>query len=179
MKAKLMKNGTTTYVLVKDGKVVGNMENLSLKNCQAIERGYDLDEHIAFEIQAYIAEKHNQDECTGFMDGYEVGFQKALEIRGDKKFSEEELKQSMWDLGDALFNNCQNEIKEDEPQKYIDFIIQSLQQTEWDVEIVMEFNPINHASGLQPTGNELMDISISQNYKPKLDTDGCLILKPI
>lgn len=62
---------------------------------------------------------------------------KALEDNKDKKYTEEDLRKALWDLGDVLFNNNQNGIKEGEPQMYINNIIQSLQpKTHWEVEIV-------------------------------------------
>jgi antitoxin component YwqK of YwqJK toxin-antitoxin module len=44
-------------------------------------------------------------------------------------------------------------------------IIQSLQQTEWDVEIAMEYQ------GFEEDGK------LRETYLPKLDENGCLILK--
>jgi hypothetical protein len=53
------------------------------------------------------------------------------------------------------------------------------QPKEIEVEIEMELHPVNHASGLELTGNEFIDFAILENYKPKLDENGCLILKKI
>jgi hypothetical protein len=39
-------------------------------------------------------------------------------------YNEEEVRQMLWDLGDVLFNNNQNGIKEGEPEKYIEVIIE-------------------------------------------------------
>lgn len=176
MKAKLIKRedgyelltqgflkGSTNHELIDSLNVEeGNIRyKLSIKNCQAIERGYDLDELAYSNVPNGTYETSYID--LG-LDIYKEGFQKAIELMGDKKFSEDELRQSMWDLGDALFNNCQNGIEEEEPQKYIDIIIQSLQQTEWDVEVEMVKEHIG-----------------SGCYKkyPKSDDEGCLILKKI
>ena len=69
---------TTDKVLLKEYD--GYMKKLSLKNCQAIENGYDLDE---------LAEKrfgkslHHASSRHSFKEG----FQKAVEILGDKKFN--------------------------------------------------------------------------------------------
>lgn len=94
MKAKLIKREDGLYSLYdENGKLIYG--KLSIKNCQAIERGYDLD--------------------------------------------------------DSLSN------------------FQSLQQTEWDVEIEMEFVEE------EQTGTHL----VWGRTTPKLDADGCLILKKI
>ena len=82
--------------------------------------------------------------------GFIKGFQKALEILGDKKFSEEDMKNAIY-------------IAWDDDNLATTDIIQLLQQTEWDVEIEQE----------------LIQSSIEGEaiWKIKLDTDGCLILK--
>jgi len=46
------------------------------------------------------------------------------EQQDKNKYSEEEVRQMLWDLGDVLFNNNQNGIKEGEPKKYIEEIIE-------------------------------------------------------
>ena len=80
---------------------------------------------------------------------FRLGFQKALEILGDKKFSEEQLRES--------FLHVQND-------PTFDVFKQSLQQTEWDVEVVM-------VPAMSNNGN------VYYGDIPKLDENGCLILK--
>lgn len=125
---------------------------LSLKNCQAIGRSYNFDEYD--EAIAYASEFGHpspegfSDEQIGRLHGFIDGFQKALEILGDKKFSEEDMKKAIyiaWEGGDLASTH----------------IIESLQQTEWDVEIVMDV-----------CGDKVYAVP-----EPFLDTDGCLILK--
>ena len=125
---------------------------LSLKNCQAIERGYDLDElakrhHKLAYIQAY-----NPDIAPYVEADYKAGFQKCLELMGDKKFSEEDMKY------------CWNQALKFEPV-HITFgiCIQSLQQNEWEVEIEIDV-----------CGDKVYAVP-----EPKLDADGCLILKRV
>jgi hypothetical protein len=132
---------------------------LSLKNCQAIELGYDLDELV----ENFWKEEFMK---PGLIDtnSYKAGFQKALEILGNKKFSEEDIIKAikLARIKDVNPKNTSAFLTlEDE-------IIQSLQQT-WDVEIEKEFI-FDPAMG------------ISQGYysdKPKLDSEGNLILKRI
>lgn len=149
----------------------GCLNKLSLKNCQAIENGYDLDGLVD---EVYPVPENSilpiKSMNMANRRAFKAGFQKALSILSDKKFSEEDLKQSMWDLGDALYNNCQNGIKEGEPEKYIKSIIQSLQQTEWDVEIVMQEDK-------DVLVNDVREFLENLGDKPLLDADGCLILK--
>jgi hypothetical protein len=76
------------------------LHNLSLKNCEAIANGYDLDE-LAFQSSMSDVKEHSDMYRYLAMRFFKEGFQKALEILGDKKFSEEEvyslLEQSMKD----------------------------------------------------------------------------------
>ena len=128
---------------------------LSLKNCQAIERGYDLNE---------IKRK-----LFGGFDGQPDSFtiaavERTVEIMfeslGDKKFSEE-------DVRDAYFHGEKDSYtKGGQTKEMENEFIQSLQQTQWDVEIVM-------VPAMSNNGNVYYgDIS-------KLDSEGCLTLKRI
>lgn len=120
----------------------GCVNKLSHKNCEAIANGYDLDKLAKDRFGNSSHHTHNR--CS-----YKEGFQKALEILNGKKFSEEDMKKAIyiaWEGGDLASTH----------------IIESLQQqTEWDVEIVMERYP----------GLSLCAAS------PELDADGCIILK--
>ena len=165
MEGKLIKQEDGYYALYNaEGIFIsdvngGSLANrLSLKNCQAIENGYDLDE-----LAGEYANKELNVELTskagnfyGFSSSFKEGFQKALEILGDKKFSEEDVKKTLY-LKNGFDKDGFSFYKSDEE------IIQSLQQTEWNVEIEQE----------------LIQSSIEGEaiWKLKLDTDGCLILK--
>ena len=158
MEGKLIKenNGYTLFV---DGKVFGDTDGhqlksitnrLSIKNCQIIELDCDLDEEISKIVKTIVPDDRGKDIWYG--TSIAVGklcFQKALELLGDKKFSEEDMRMA--------FFHVQNEPTFDE-------FIQSLQQTEWDVEVEMVKEHIG-----------------SGCYKkyPKLDKEGCLILKKL
>ena len=129
-------------------KPKGDVLQLSLKNCQAIERGYDLDE-LADEN---VSDIHEANTDFMFKDVYreyfKEGFQKALELMGNKKYTNLDLIEAIAET----WNKKKTTIE----------IIQSLQQTEWDVEIEMWFHGTRHKKG---------------EWMPKLDADGCLILK--
>ena len=152
MNAKLIKT-EVNYILEDDkGVVIASTSlkkdglALSLKNCQAIERGYDLDE-LLDNITPKNGTIGNISERIGFVKG----FKKALEILGDKKFSEEDLR--------TAFFHVQNE-------PTFDVFKQSLKQKEWDVEVVM-------VPAMSNNGN------VYYGDIPKLDENGCLILKRI
>jgi hypothetical protein len=97
MKAKLIK--TENGYGLKDCELIAFVSSrrpehkhhkLSLKNCQAIERGYDVYE-LAKENYHKFWSVVDESEMLDHTFGYVEGFQKALEILGDKKFSEKEL----------------------------------------------------------------------------------------
>lgn len=58
-------------------------------------------------------------------EGFVEGYNKAKE---KYKFTEEDVRKALWELGDVLFNNNQNGIEENEPEEYFDGIIQDLSQ---------------------------------------------------
>jgi len=187
MKAKLIKT-EVNYILEDDkGVVIAstslNKEGLSLsiKNCQAIERGYDLDELAWEECQLW-------EHFGTAQGGYIKGFQKALELMGDKKFSEEDVMLG-WDAGVMSQSICftnyfglkrESELKSHRESYQGNLKPSALQQTEWDVEIEIqrvkdETKIVGAVKGVKGSGNKIT------TYKsvPKLDADGCLILKRI
>ena len=185
MKAKLVKTGQD-YILysesketlaISNGRMVGRV--LSPKNCESIANGYDLDgladEHCN---KLYHEGNINWDR---YRIHFKLGFQKALEILGDKKFSEEDVIKAIafgWDYEgrpkeemieihnvNLEYNNSYFE----DTQKYI----QSLQQTEWDVEIRCYLGNGDKES------DSFKDTFVTNTGTPKLDAEGCLILKRI
>ena len=146
--------------------IVGNpmlLPNLSLKNCEAIERGYDLGE-LAMGYDLY--ENIN---FVGQTRAYKAGFQKALSILGDKKFSEKDVI-SMIE-------------KSRETGLTAEYLILNNQQTEWDVVIVTK--PFVSVSLIivdfsEDTPVDVLNVKkevVEEGYA--LDEDGCLILRKI
>ena len=166
MEAKLIKKNNNYYLKHND-KIIGtidahplssiNVMKLSLKNCQEIELGYDLDE-LAKEFVDYEDSLYH----STIKNTYMHGFQKALEILGDKKFSEDDV-----NLAFVLGKN--------KDESRINKLINSrLEQTEWDVEIcnIMDCIGGNPCNGTSFECNHCTNIG-----EPKLDANGCLILK--
>ena len=176
MKAKLYKTEKENYVLVDNkGVVIASTSlkkeglSLSLKNCQSIERGYDLDE-LLDNITPKDGTTGNISERIGFVKG----FQKAMELMGDKKFSINEVVE----LCKILISNP-FETSGKTYQELTDNYIQSLQQTEWDVEIEMicPHPKDTYVCGIQYGCDE--DGCNHPDQVPYLDVDGCLILKKL
>ncbi len=185
MKGKLIKIEDKGYYNFEDHK--GNLiatsykfknpdstylKKLSLKNCESIERGYDLDE-LAYGYDLY--EKGN---FVGQMRTYKEGFNKAMELNKDKLFTVEDMINFSEFVSGKYIN--QHKFLRDKSLKgffttaEILKEYQSLKQTEWDVEIVMAC--VIGCENLILNGENSLCCG---NKKPKLDEDGCLILKKI
>jgi hypothetical protein len=125
---------------------------LSLKNCQAIELGYDLDE-LAEEWVDVNSHKwsNNNNEVGDNYGSFKSGFQKALELNSTKLFTLEDMM------------NCWNKVLTFQNHKEtLGEHLATLQQTEWDVIIKMRPASLVYISNL---------------VIEELDADGCLILK--
>jgi len=132
-------------------------KKLSLKNCQAIELGYDLEElaREACDITDPLrldSQKYKQDPY--FKIGFNKGFQKALEILGDTKYNETDLYRAF------LINSAGNNTTL--RNFFEQTVLPTFQQNEWNVEIDMWFHGTRHKKG---------------EWIPRLDDDNCLILK--
>lgn len=133
---------------------------LSLKNCETIENGYDLDELAKewFENKGCNIYSH-----YNTMPSFIEGFQKALELLGDKKFSEFLDREKELGISD---------IKTIERiQWYYNTYFDKSQQTEWDVEICCYLGNGDKES------DSFKDRIVTNTGIPKLDENGCLILK--
>ena len=159
MNAKLYKTEKENYVLVDptkgtydDGYTLGTsresqFNKLSIKNCETIERGYDLGE-LAMGYDLY--ENIN---FVGQTRAYKAGFQKALDLNNTKLYTLEDMM------------NCWNKaLTFQDHKETLGEYIQSLKQKEWDVEVEM-------VPALSNNGN------VYYGDIPKLDENGCLILK--
>ena len=184
MEAKLIKRDNDFYSLMVDGivmvKSIGMLVdyNLSLKNCQAIERGYDLDELTKQECIYPIYKDLKVSNCPINKKlverGFKAGFQKALEILGDKKFSEEDMSTILV----TFLNDIMNMKYRGNEVSIINQLLQSLQQKEWDCIVEMEkvkdeTKIIGSVKGVKGSGHKIT------TYKsvPVFDENGCLILK--
>ena len=150
-----------------ESHTVNYEHSLSLKNCQAIENGYDLDEMSKEETRKFLG--HDVPEnimlFIAHSKMFQVGFQKAIEILGDKKFTIEDMITAM----DRVWSWCEdNQDKDcatlDElEEKHIQLLHLPL---EIDVEVVMDRIPAD----LAPGGWDVF---------PKLNAEGCIILKRV
>lgn len=171
-------------------KPKGDVLQLSVKNCQAIERGFDLEElanEWVFETNGHKW-SNNDDTAGDNYASFKAGFQKALELMGDKKFSEDDVKNIFAKtLENAPSTESHTRMISDVQYRHsvmdelYDRITKLQQQTEWDVEITTEnvcarcySNDTDECWSAKECSNGKYDYS-----KPILDVDGCLILRRI
>ena len=173
MRGELRKRNDRYFLVLKDGILYNG--DLSLKNCQAIERGYDLDE---------LCENYATNPMSNFAkygdeyvakNSFGRGFQKALEILGDKRFTEEDFKLFARKYYREVRNNVSNLLYDQLADKCLKEHIQSLQQNEWEVEIIMECTQCQSYGYV----SECRDNCNKKFLQPKLDAEGCIILKRV
>jgi hypothetical protein len=180
---KLIKKADNWYNLYDGDVGIGSTHvdlqgyRLSLNNCLEIDRGYDLNKmandsrsKVSILFEGGLDEKSHR-------IGFKAGWQQAINLMADKKFSRGQLLNAMdlvwqWVNGEDYGCETLTEVQD----KYI----QSLQQTEWEVEIKMQryldgYEMVGSQKGVYGSGNRI------PIYKSatKLDENGCIILKRI
>lgn len=178
MKAKLRKDKDHYRLFVED-KQIGStgtrvsskeMYQLSFENCDEIFGVVDVwSAGLEIELDKLPYTKHlddgqyNDGQVAGFELGAEWGFNKAMELNKDKLFTIEDMIKAIEMSRDVKYVTFS-----------IDELIQSIQQpTEIEVEIEME------RSKFIVDKSHRDDVRNGFNYRPKLDSEGCLILKKI
>tara|TARA_R110000868_G_scaffold36248_4_gene128775 strand:- start:1053 stop:1598 length:546 start_codon:yes stop_codon:yes gene_type:complete len=181
MDAKLIKVDDIYRLCRKDNLIIGTTDKeyqkafsdhcalLSLKNCQAIERGYDLDELVEDNFKG-LRDCINDSDIAEFY----ISLVKTVvtELLGDKKFSEREVRRGMLFMLDKCLKLGADDVNY---VKIKDDYVKSLQQTEWDVEVEMEV--VSDFDSRAEFDGQVF--STNKKLVPKLDADGCLILRKI
>jgi hypothetical protein len=213
MDAKLITDGNNNYsVLDYNNELVATTmesgftnQKLSIKNCEAIKNGFDLDDTVDYfkKGKSYIQKDGviilaGENRTDGIVIKDPLGTrgighysdvwnpkafceynQKALSILGDKKFSEEDMVIAIELARKGHMEEQHNGYGMSKGSRFVsdnlspDSIIQSLQQTEWDVivemEVVSDFDSRAEFDG--------QVFSTNKKQVPKLDANDCLILK--
>jgi hypothetical protein len=182
MEGKLIKVESDYRLLGNSNSIIGTTDleyqqafsdvcnKLSLKNCEAVVNGYDLDELAKKHYDVHIKQGHTKEDSLQRKIDFILGFKKALEILGDKKFSEKDMRRAL-SAGLSIGSIKHIELVIANKQIEINSCMKSLQQTEWDVEVVIECGEVKQC---ECSSNENC-----LNPQPKLDANGCLILKRI
>jgi hypothetical protein len=177
MEAKLIKTDVNYLLEDNKGVVIGStstkeINKLSKQNCDEIFGVVDV-EKLAIDIWKDLGVFTENDKHLWF-GGFRNGFNKAMELNKDKVFTLEDIKKAMDWMMTQYF-----EFHEQPTIGRRDQYLESIQQpTEIDVEIEMRNsrtgNIVKHDSDLEWDEDGLCDRAI-----PKLDSEGCLILKKI
>lgn len=145
---------------------------LSIKNCQAIECGYDLNGIKVSSMEDFYAElgegPTGNDDINSMIKknyayGVEFALHKILEILVDKKFNEDDMRKAVYE-GVKIGRGTPFVVPA------TDDYLKSLQKSEWDVEIIMEEKWIPGTSVYGQGDYELI---------AKLDSEGNIILSSI
>ena len=164
MEVKLVKRDDHYGLYNEDGhKIAATLDGcnskLSKQNCDEIFKVIDVEE---------IADRHTFGQRNHEWKAYIAGFNKNAELNKDKVFTLEDVKK-------AYIQGKHG----GKTQAYVEFddYIQSLQQpTEIEVEIEMEVADLAFYENGERYPIEA-NIPERFKYKPKLDSQGCLILK--
>lgn len=173
---QLVKRDDRYDLYADDGQKLGSTANntLSQSNCLSIENGYDLNKIVNEYIT--LNPKYSYHEKIIRVSAFRMGFQKAIELLGDKKFSEDDMI-DCWETAHQAGRFEEKGIAEKGWQKSKEYI-QLLQPTEWEVEL--EYELIGECTGNNDDGC-FMDSSGHNcgcfKKQHKKYSNGCLILK--
>lgn len=185
MDGRLITDGNNNYSLLDHNNelIATNMSSLitnnklSNENCELIKTDCYFDELAEAEAKKrHDWNKHRDTDIYNELvredaELIKIGMLKAIELLSDKKFSVDDvlnlIKRSR-EKTPYNFDGKSTEYKFSE-----DELIQSLQQREWDVEIEMECPQCQEYGYI----SECRNVCNKKFIQPKLDTNGCLILK--
>jgi hypothetical protein len=159
MKAELVKRVDRYDLYGADGSKISSSSpnpfgKLSVENCDEIFGVVDVDKWVKEKVDNRFNENDGYHKVV-YIEGLVEGFNKAMELNKDKVFTIEDMM------------NCWNKaLKFQDHKETLGEYITSLQPTEIEVEIEMEYY-----DPLPPTRRT--------ETRPKLDSEGCLILKRV
>ena len=168
----LVKTGEEYILYSKDKTVLGitsgtiEGRKLSKQNCEDIERGYDL-ENLSRERLSTRFDENSGYHKFVFVEAYKEGFLKAMEILGDKMYTESHMAYMMAKTCEFV----ENHLDRISSVEFFNNTIKSLQPKEWDVEICCYIGNGDKES------DSFKDPLVTNTGIPKLDSDGCLILR--
>jgi hypothetical protein len=180
MKAKLIKTengygitGTGIIAFYSSKRPVHKHYKLSKQNCDEIFGVVDVEKLAKEDADLRFPNQGDEESWLARNSGVVWGFNKAIELCKDKVFTLEDMK--------GYFDWHKKQRYVSHKPEDMDEYIQSLQQpTEIEVEIEMkkvvdETKVIGAVKGVKGSGDKITTYKTA----PKLDPDGCLILKKI
>jgi hypothetical protein len=187
MKAKLIKTPENLYKLKfnnNNDMLLCATALLSSKNCDEIFGVVDVEKLAEQEFDRPYIVDMGTNITPAYQDGFKIGFNKAMELNGGKLFTIDDMHEAL-----HLMNNTPRVPIEGEAldivrktteirEMIIDKILNDKQPTEIEVEVEMEVADLS----FYENGNRYpIEANLPERfkYKPKLDSEGNLILKKI
>jgi hypothetical protein len=164
--------GSTDYEWCRRVCSIKPQYKLSKKNCDEIFGVVDVEKLAESEFEnSGWTQSYPEHMKEDFIEIYDGGFEKAMELNKDKVFTLEDMKKA-FDKGASFGTTKLGNTH------YFDELIQYLQPNEIDVEVEMEDIYIYESGDSNILGNygKLPDPKAGL---PKFDSEGCLILKKI
>lgn len=188
MKATLIKENDF-YYLVKNNKIIAEINGHPLKSITGKLSKQNCDEIFGVVNVNKLAEEEYDEQAESFENslvdpifdtsrflvvGFIEGFNKAIELNKDKQFTLGDMKRAF---------NCGRDLESIdrfEDWRTFTHFINSLEPTEIEVEIEMETKK-QLVNGYKNQPDNVIGFVAAVEYilSPKLDSDGCLILKKI
>jgi hypothetical protein len=183
MKSKLIKKSDGWYNLY-DGEIgIGSTHaelqghKLSKQNCDEIFGVVDV-ESLALSKASFFGGTYRNPE--GFSDeqvGYLHGFIEAMELNKDKQFTENDVIRAIVHYTYLLYNDGKGFEEGDNNDDRIECVIASLKQKPTEIEVEIKMEPCFYDDSLGGFSTSYTEDKPKE--QPKLDSDGCLILKKI
>ena len=174
MKRKLIKTEVNYLLKNEEGVIIAStstkeINKLSKQNCDEIFGVFDLDE-LAKEEAIKISESEIRDEKLERI--YKRGFNKAMALNKDKVFTES-------DIFSVVNHILAKLVKVDGfDQKYL-FPEEVYQEVTWKTKQIQQPTEIEVEIKMEEAQEIYRDGTIKNIRIPKLDSQGCLILKKI
>jgi len=178
MKGKLIKTDVN-YLLEDDkGVVVAStstkegINGLSKQNCDEIFGVVDVEKNLYYHKQVMNPYTTGEQSYTAYEKGFIEGSNKAMELNKDKVFTVEDVIDVVYKQVRNGFDGVIDSFTEAFAKECINKAMELYQPTEIEVEIDMECLDPN-CDGINKKG-----VCIPGD-KPKIDSNGCLILKKL
>jgi hypothetical protein len=123
--------GGNYYEIIKHNKIILPKEETkqeTLTYTEAVKKEERIFNSTMMSKQETLEEAAVKYKDLKLPDDLYDAFIQGAKWQAERSYSEEEVRQMLFDLGDVLFNNCQNGIKEGEPEKYFDVIIEQFKK---------------------------------------------------
>ena len=164
MKAKLIRRDNGEFYLIDENNKITSHHHLSKQNCDEIFGVVDVEELAEENTKIKEGFVIESSQVAPYRLGFRNGFNKEVELNGDKRFTLEDLG-NLWDF--CVYNKG----------TFAEFI-QQLKEIDVEIEMVKVVDKtkmIGAVKGVKGSGHKI------KTYKsvPKLDLSECLILKKI